>query len=225
MRLSSVKQSMPLDFLLLEGSWFDRQLKPALTASWRQRSFQPCQALCIELAGAARRFADTYHVSLEGSTLFAVLAGMPYDRNVWRCLVGELVLYGAEELPEIQTAPATLCRLLAPNCSASPTGSREAYASIQQAHFGSRDLMFGARVYHPEQVGVNNEADVRRLTDYLGSVNPDAWTTADLLAFAELVDEEERTAELEFVRDWLPALRQMYERACKRNQVIVCECQ
>jgi hypothetical protein len=216
---------MPLDFLLLEGSWFDRQLKPALTASWRQRSFQPCQALCTELAGAAQRFADTYHVGLEGSTLFAVLAEMSYDRNVWRCLVGELLLYGAAELPEIQTAPATLSRLLAPNGPPSPTGSREAFACIQQAHFGSRDLRFGGGFFRPVQVGLNNEEDVRRLTDYLVSLNPDAWTTADLAAFAELADEEDRTAELEFVRDWFPALRQMYERARERNQVIVCECQ
>jgi len=216
---------MPLDFLLLESSWFDRQLKPALAASWRQRSFQPCQALCMELAGAARRFADTYHISLKGSTLFAVVAGMPYDPNVWRCLVGELLLYSAVELPEIQTAPATLSRLLAPNCPPSPTGQRETFASIQQAHFGSRDLMFGAAFFRSEQVGLNNQVDVRRLADYLVSLSPDAWTTADLAAFTELADEEERTAELEFVRDWFPALRQMYERARERNQVIVCEWQ
>jgi hypothetical protein len=215
---------MPHDFLLLEGSWFEKQLKPALAASWRQRSFQPCQALCLELAGAARRFADTYHVSLEGSTLFAVVAELPFDRNVWRCLVGELLLYGAAELPEIQTAPATLSRLLAPDCPPFPTAQREAFASIQQAHFGSRDLTFGAGFFRPEQVGLNNEMDVHRLTDYLGSVDLDSWTTADLAAFAELADEEDRAAELEFVRNWFPALRHLYERARERNQFIVCEC-
>jgi hypothetical protein len=56
-------------------------------------------------------------------------------------------------------------------------------------------------------------------------VNPDAWKTADLAAIAELGDEEERAAELEFARDWFPALRQLYERARERNQIIVCETQ
>ncbi len=216
---------MRRDFFLLEGSWFDEQLKPALAASWRQKSFQPCQVLCLELAGAARRFADTYHVCLEGSTLFAVVAGLSFDRNVWRCLVGEMLLYGAVECPEIQTAPATLGMLLAPHCPPFPTGQREALASIQQAHFGSRDLRFGAGFFRPAQVGLNNQADVGRLADYLGSVIPAGWTTADLAAFAELADEEDRAAELEFVRDWFPALRQLYERARERNQIIVCECQ
>jgi hypothetical protein len=216
---------MPHYFFLLEGSWFHEQLTPVLAASWRMRSFQPCQALCGRLADVARRFAESFHVSPEGSPLHAVMAGVPFDRNLWRCLVGELLLYGATEVPEIQTAPAALSLLLAPDCPLSPPGPREAFASIQQAHFGSRDLTFGAGFYRPEQTGLNNEADVRRLTDYLGSVNPDAWKTADLAAIAELGDEEERAAELEFVRDWFPALRQLYERARERNQIIVCETQ
>jgi hypothetical protein len=216
---------MPPYFFLLEAAWFHKELKPALAACWRQRSFQPCQALCAQQAGAARRFAETYHVPLEGSTIFAVAEGLPFDRNLWRCLAGELLLYGAKQIPEIQAAPETLSLLLAPGFPPTPSGAREGFAPIQQVHFGSRDVVFGGGYYRPEQAGLNDVTDVRRLGDYLGSVNPDAWRTADLAPIPELADEEERAAELEFVRDSFPALRQLYERARERNQVVICEIQ
>jgi hypothetical protein len=212
-------------FLLLEGSRFHEHLQPALAASWRKRSFEPCGVLCAELTPAARRFAETYHVSLDGSSLLYVAAGLPFDRNVWRCIAGELLLYGAAELPEIQTAPVALARLLAPDASVTSVVTREDSAPIQQAHFGSRDIRFGERFYRPDHAGLNDESDVLRLADYLASVNPGAWTTADLAGLAELADEDDRAAELEFVRDCFLALRQLYERARDRNQVVVCETQ
>jgi hypothetical protein len=213
---------MPQYFLLLEAAWFHNHLKPALATSWRQRSFEPCRALCTQLVEAAHRSRETDHLPLDASTFLAVLQGLPFDRAIWRCLAGELFLHGAAELPLIQTAPETLSRLLAPGFPPTPSGSRESLPPIQQAHFGSRDVMIGAP-YRPEKAGLNDTADVSRLADYLGSVNPDAWTTADLADLAELENEEERAAELYFVRDWFPALRQLYERAREREQVVVCE--
>jgi hypothetical protein len=209
-------------FLLLDSNWFHDRFRPALAASWRQKSFQPCQALCDELTEAARAFSATYYVSTEGS-LAAVAAGLPFDRHFWRCLVGEALLYSASEIPEIQMALESVTRLLAPGRAPWLDGPREQLAPIHQVHFGSRDLQFGSAIYRPEQVGMNDTEDVRRLSDYLRSLNPSAWTTADLGSADEFADVEGRDAELEYVRESFPALCQLYERANDRHQIIVCE--
>src|SRR5438445_8576766 len=79
-------ESMPHYFFLLDGAWFHEQLRPALAASWREKSLQPCQALCGELAASAHAFAESYHASADGSLVAAIAAGLPFDRNVWRGL-------------------------------------------------------------------------------------------------------------------------------------------
>ncbi len=209
-------------YLLLDSTWFHDRFRPAMVASWRQKSFQPCQALCGELTEAARAFSATYHVFTEGS-LTAVAAGVPFDRHLWRCLVGEALLYGASEIPEIQSTIESLTRLLAPDRTPRLDGPRECLAPIHQAHFGSRDLEFDTAIYRPEQVGVNRVSDVRRLAEYLGSLEPAAWTIADLDSADELLDDEARAGELEYIREWFPPLRQLYERARTREQIVVCE--
>jgi hypothetical protein len=210
-------------FFVLDGAWFHERLRPALAASWRKKSFQPCQVLCRELAASARAFAETYHVSADGSLVAAIAAGLPFDRNIWRGLVGEALLYGATEIPEIQTAVESLTCLLAPDRGPDPYGPREQFAPIHQAYFGSRDLRFGGGFYRPEQVGLNDHADVRRLSDYLATLDSAAWTIADLEAVSGLTDSESREAELEYLRECLPALCRLYERARDQGQVTVCE--
>lgn len=216
-------EAMPHYFLLLNAGWFHERLRPALAASWRQRSFQPCQTLCIELAAAARAFAETYQVTVEGSLPAAVAAGLPFDRNLWRCLVGEALLYGAAETPEIQTAIDTLVHLLAPGGARFLDSRRDELASIQHAYFGSHDLHFGGVCYRPEHVGINDTSDILRLAKYLGSLDPGGWTTADLEGVACLTDEEQREAELDYVRECLRDLCRLYEGARDQGQIIVCE--
>jgi hypothetical protein len=211
---------MPLYHLLLDTILFHTRIRPALAASWQQRSFEPCRSLCESLLPAARAFAERYHLGLEEPLLAEILRGLPFDREFWHHLAGELLWYGAKEIPEIETAPDTLCCLLAPDRYRDRSGGRERFAPIEQVHFGARDVLFGGGFYRPEHAGYNDSSDVSRLADYLHSLDPEEWTTAQL---ADLEGEEEdRADELEFVREWFPALRDLYDRA-RADRVIFCE--
>jgi hypothetical protein len=152
-----------------------------------------------------------------------VLEGLSFDRACWRHLVGEVLLYGAAELPELEIAPETLCCLLAPEPYREGIVPRERLAPIQQAHYGARDLVFGGGYYRPEHAGYNDSDDVARLAAYLAAVDPTRWRVADLANLREMTDETERLEELEFAREWFPALCELYQRAGECNRVVVCE--
>jgi len=201
-------------FLVLDADRFEQQMRPALAAAWRLRSFVPCQAFCSALLPRVAAFGARYHTG-EGEPLTArVAAGLPFQRDFWRVLVGELLFYAAGDIPEIQTCPATLACLLGPGAGAT---------AVHQAHFGTRDLTFGAAVYRPDCCGCNNRADVLRLADSLAAVDPDRWQAADLAPLADLPNEEEREEELAFARCWFPPLRELYRRAAEEKCVVVHE--
>jgi hypothetical protein len=202
-------------FLLLDAASFENRIRPAMAAAWRQRDFDPCRSLCTDLLPSARAYAERYHVGGDEPLLSRVAADLPFDRTCWRGLVAEILLYTAVEIPEFQTCEETLCLLLTPDRTG--VEERSQLAPIQQAHRGTRDLTFGAAVYRPEHAGYNNAADVARLADYLAAVRPDQWTPADL---AGLPDAEE---ELEYTREWFPALAEMFQRARERGCVLVHE--
>jgi hypothetical protein len=214
---------MPFYHLLIDASAFHNRIRPALAAAWLRRSFAPCQALCAELLPAARAFAERYHLGTDEPLLARVARGLPFDRDFWRHLVGEVLWYSAAEIPEFTSAPDTLCCLLAPERYLEKTRSRERFALIEQAHYGARDLIFGGGYYRPDHVGFNDTPDVERLADYLDSLDPQTWTVTDLALLEGIDSEEDRAEELEFVRDWFPALRDLYRRARDRKQVVVCE--
>jgi hypothetical protein len=207
-------------FLLLDGRTFEDEVRPALAASWRQRSFEPCRALCASLAPAARTYVERYHIGGE-SLVVGVAGGLPFDRSFWRLLVGEVLLVAAVDIPEFQAAPDTLARLLAPDFDPSVELPRERRPPIIQAHQGSRDLTFGAATYRPEFAGYNDAGDVARLAGYLAAVRPEDWTTAALHGLPG--DEEEHADELAFAREWFPVLRDLYLGARERGQVLVIE--
>jgi hypothetical protein len=208
-------------FLVHDRASFENDIRPALGASWRQRSFGPCRAVCAALAPAAVAFAQRYHTAAHESFVARMAAGLPFDRAFWRMLAGEVLLVAAAEIPEVQTCPDTLCRLLAGG--AEPDLPRERMPPILQAHRGSRDLTFGTAVYRPEHAGYNNAADVARLAKYLAAVRPEAWTP-DALCGAEAADDAEaRADELAFAREWFPALCDLYQQAHRRGRVIVLE--
>ena len=190
-------------------------MRPALAAAWRQRNFDPCRRLCADLLPSARAYAERYHVGGDEPLLRRVAEGLPFDRACWRGLVAEILLYTAVEIPEFQTCEETLCLLLAPDRLG--VEERARLAPIQQAHRGTRDLTFGAAVYRPEHAGYNNAADVDRLADYLAAVRPEQWTPDGL---AGAPDDEE---ELEYARDWFPALAETFRRARERGCVLVHE--
>lgn len=208
-------------FFLLDAALFENRIRPALAESWRCRSFEPCRSLCESLLPAARAYAERFHISDE-PLLARVPAGMVFDRSIWRTLVGETLLFAAVEIPEFQVCAETLCCLLAPQHYRQEIVERTKLAPIQQAHFGSRDLMFGAAVYRPEFAGYNHTADVQRLSAYLQDVRPETWAFADLRDLRD-VDDTERADELEFAREWFPALVEMYRHAAAHRYVIVHE--
>ena len=65
---------MPLYFLQLDAALFHQGLRPALAASWRERSFLPCRRLCDELRPRIEAFAERY----EGPTGPADAGSRPY---------------------------------------------------------------------------------------------------------------------------------------------------
>jgi hypothetical protein len=214
---------MPLYFCVLQPSFFSNELTPALAACWRQRSFQPWREFCRTVLPAASSFAQRYHIDLQETVLHHAAHGLPFDRDAWRCLVGETLLFGAVEAPEIETAPDTLRCLLAPESYQDGDVPRERFAPIQQVHFGTRDLVFGGAFYRPERAGWNDVADVARLSAYLDAVDSARCTVNDLLPMAELESDEDRADELAYAREWFPALQDLYRRALRNRHIIVCE--
>jgi hypothetical protein len=204
---------MPLYFLQHDAERFHQEIRPALSATWRRRGFEPARALCAALAPAAVAFAERYHTGHDEPLLVAVAGGksVPFDRDVWRLLVGEVLLYGAASVPELLTAPDTLLRLLA---------GEEA---IRQAHQGTHRLVFGGGFYRPDAAGYNDMPDVARLAEYLAGVDTARWGVADLAGLRDFADDEERTEELEFARQVLPPLANLYREAHRAGQVVVCE--
>jgi hypothetical protein len=146
---------------------------------------------------------------------------LPFDRTYWRSLVGEVLLFTAVEIPEFQTCPETLCRLLAP-AACDAVLPREQLPPIRQAHEGSRDLIFGAAVYRPEHAGYNNAADVARLADYLAGIDPARWAAEDL-GVREGEDADDLADELDFAREWFPVLAALYRRCREQGRGIVHE--
>ena len=48
--LSCISKRLLADyFLLLDGALFAERMRPALAASWRRRSFEPCREFCAAL--------------------------------------------------------------------------------------------------------------------------------------------------------------------------------
>jgi hypothetical protein len=209
-------------YFLLDAATFEQTMRPALAASWRQRSFEPCRALCEVLLPPARSYAERYHTGEDEPLLARALRGLSFDRQTWRTLVSETLLFGALDIPEFQVCSETLCCILAPEHYRAGVQERDRLAPIQQAHLGARDVTFGAAIYRPEFAGFNAAADVRRLAGYLESVRPESWTAADLAALPDVADED-RADEIEFAREWFPALVEMYRRAALNNWVIVHE--
>jgi hypothetical protein len=209
-----------LYFYLLDSQLFTERTCPALAECWQRHSFEPARQFCQDLLPHVAAFVERYHLGPEEPLLVRVCHGLPFDRRFWRSLVGEVLLFSAEEIPEIQTAPESFCCLLAPDSYRVGQVLRESLAPIQQVHQGSHDLVLGGAFYRPEHAGWNDPDDVIRLAKYLESLNPHDWKATDL---ALMADVEEPAEELEFLRDWFPPLRDLYKTAAERKQVIVCE--
>jgi hypothetical protein len=213
---------MPLYFMLHDAARFHGVIHTALAAIWRQHSFAPCESLRAVLVDDIARFAQRYHVGNDPPPLARIDAGTAFDRAVWRALVGEVLLYGAVDVPEFQTAPETLSCLLAPGRYSEGPAPRERLAPVEQAHFGSRDLVFGGGWYRPDHAGWNDRDDVARLAGYLASIQPAVWTAANLAGLRDF-DPADHAEELEYACEWFEPLRAMYHGAAASDQIVVCE--
>jgi hypothetical protein len=208
-------------FLLINADFFETRMRPALASCRKLRSFGPCRDLCAALLPRVAEFEARYHVNEGESLVGQVARGVPYLREFWPALVGELLFYAADEIPEFQTSPDTLACLLAPEYRGGTT-RRQELPPILQAHRGSRELTFGAAAYRPEHCGLNDRGDVHRLAAYLDAIDPGAWQ-ADALAALPGLDAGDREEELAVARDFFPPLRDVYRRAAAANQVVVIE--
>jgi hypothetical protein len=210
-------------FLVHDRSLLEDQLRPALSAAWRERSFAPCLPLCRDWAAVGRDYAERYHVNPDDILLLQLNEAFVFDRAFWRVLVGEVLLFSACEIPEFANCFDTLLHLLTPLPSQVDVSPREQQSAISQALHGSRDLAFGRALYRPEYAGWNNVADVARLADWLASICPDAWTPNDLASLPGLDSDEDRAEELEFAREWFVVLADLYHRSAAAGRVIVLE--
>src|SRR6516162_6084781 len=136
-----------LYFFLWEQVPFVERIKPALATSWQERSFVPCRDLCRDLIPHAKIFTERYRLGEDPLILNQVAEGLPFERHYWRCLVGEILMVGAAEIPEIETAPDSLTCILAPERYREEITPRGCFAPVQQAHFGTHDLVFGTAFY------------------------------------------------------------------------------
>ena len=214
---------MPLYFMLLDAARFEAEIRPALAASWHARSFEPCRPLAQHIVQHARDLLHHEAASSEEPLLAKVARGLGFRRDLWAPVVGEVLLFGSAELPELAVTPETLCCLLAPTAYAMENLTRVQYPAILQAHFGTRDLAFGGKVYRPEHAGLNDRGDVARLADYLAAIDPQTWSRADLVSHRTCRDDDERDEELADARSWFPGLCDLYQRAKAHCHVVVTE--
>ena len=106
-----------ITFLSFPPTCSRAQIRPALTRSRRLRSFEPCRALCQSLIPAARAYRERYHAGSAEPLLEQAARDLPFDRDWWKQLVGEILLFAAVEIPEFQLAADAWCCLLAPDCT------------------------------------------------------------------------------------------------------------
>jgi len=180
-------------------------IAPALANSALRRDFAPCRECCVQLKSHLTTFAQRYRLRLEDCVWPRILNGMKYDRRLWTTFAGELLLFGAMDVPEIATASEELTQFLG-NCEL-----------IRQMHDGTRDIKFGHRVYRPDAAGLNDRDDVVRIATLLGGLETAQWTIEGGTG------ELDKAETLAFARDCFIALNDLYQNAAIYGQIIICE--
>lgn len=201
---------MPYFFYLLEGAFFLEKVLPTLAACQRGRTFAPLKDLLPHLFIPAGDYS-----------ILNQAAEMSFDRAVFQAVVGQVLIFGAREMPRLPLDPKSLIPMLSPDCPEQE--DRSAYSPIKQVFQGSRDLVIGRLPYRPFHVGWNNPADVARLWQYLKALDPAAWSESLLPPLAGLEQPEDREEEVAMIRDWWPDLVGLYRRARDEKGILVCE--
>lgn len=194
-------------FLVHNAAFFHDRLTPAAAASWRRRTFAPLAALAADLAPTFDAFAERYRLTADEQPLVRRAGELPFDRRVWRHLVGELLLYAAADAPDVPDARAILTGILGPD------------ETVRAAYHGRRDLAFAGVPYRPGHAGFSDVADVAELAAALASVDVGAWTV-DAIRAEPGDDAEEVLAD---ARDAWDQLCDVYASAHRAGRVVVCE--
>jgi hypothetical protein len=209
---------MPAYYFLHNAHFFENEVVPALAASWRERSFDPCRTLCRNLLPAVDSFRSQAWTGSQESLIGLAAGGLPFDWRYWSQLASEIILFGAAEIPEVYSDVELLSELVEPGRAGQASRPRQHFLSIEQAHWGSRDLVFGRKVYRPEHAGLNQIGDVIRLAEYLHQLDPTCWKPVSGALHPEEWEEIHECA-----RQSLAELQSLYGRARARGQLIVHE--
>jgi hypothetical protein len=201
-------------FYLIPAERFHGRLAPALAGCAAARSFAPALELSREFANVAGPFAQRDAIGME-SVLSQITQGLPFRRDLWRILVGELLLFTSVRLPELETPLESLAALLRQPLAE----NRALFSPIQHAILGARDLHFGGAFYRPDFAGWNDLDDLSRLNAWLGGVSPASWSAASV----PMPAAEERDDELAFAREWFPELVAIYRDAEQSRLVVAIE--
>lgn len=211
---------MPIYFYVHDRCWFQDEFLRSMAECRRLKSFRPCLALCRSMTTTAEDYWRRFHIGEDVPLVCQVDAGTRYDASLWELLVGELIVVGAREMPEIAQAPETLCCLASGDRALDPL-LRERYEPMQQVHLGTRDLCLGQAHYRPMHVGWNDAEDVKRLAAYLAALQPELWTTESLIRCG--FDSNESSEELDYAKNCLTELRKLYDDAAAAGSVMVME--
>src|SRR5262249_52766664 len=166
--------------------------------------------LQLALREEVERFVTENRVRREDLVLYSLHPRMPFDRNTWRIIAGEVLLLAAAEVPEIPDVEETLVELHGED------------TSIHRAYHGTHTLCFGGGWYRPDQAGYNDTDDVMHVACWLASIDPNTWSPNRLSGHG-YTQEEERQEELAFTSQAFKQLTAVYDRARTRGQLIVCE--
>lgn len=195
-----------------DSDQFRGLIAPQLAKSWRLRTLAPIVQLVAELGPRIRRISEQHCLTAdEQPLLFSLAHHQQFDRQLWRHLAGEFLLYAAVESPVVQDAEETLATFVGNSAGL-----------IRQAYHGSHDLEFDGIPYRSGNAAWNDPNDVTRLASFLEQCDASQWQAGDLFlaGHGEIEDADE---ELAFARHCLDLLRNLYIDASRHRRVIILE--
>jgi hypothetical protein len=197
---------MSITFLVHDSDFLFGVAVPALTQCWKMRTYRPGRELFELLAKRMPNFVERHRLGSVPTLFHPAAEGLPWDRVIWRHLVGEVLLYSAESMPDIQIDEELLLAIHGPK--------------IYPALYGSHDILFGG-FYRPGCAGYNNANEVEQFAEYLKLLPSSPWILPQDFRLEDL--EEDRQNDFLSAKMAFPSLDEMYQDAASRGWTIVCE--
>src|SRR6202453_3749007 len=119
---------MPHLFCPIDEGLFSQRIQPIMARCRRERTFAAGRGLFEEMLPRIRAYHASYHGLAVEALVEQALRGLSFDAAAWRAVVGEVLLFTADELPLLRLSPQALCCLLADSLET----PREQFAPIQQ---------------------------------------------------------------------------------------------